>query len=129
MTFFKVLVIMKRISTLKMNYEFKNVFNKGKFYIGNEIIIYFLKNKYNENRLGIALSSKLCNAVNRNRIKRVIRACYQDNIKNTKEGYDIVIIWNKKADIKDLSYHIIYEDMKKIFLNSGIKNKNEKNIY
>ena len=123
MTFFKVYIVMKRISTLKMNYEFKNVFTKGKFYIGNQIIIYILKNKYGENRLGIALSSKLCNAVKRNRIKRVIRACYQENIKDTNKGYDIVIIWNKKAFIGDLSYKIIYKDMKKIFLNSGIKIK------
>ena len=111
---------MKRIDTLKLNYEFKNVFNRGKYYIGNQIIIYILKNKYNKNRLGIALSSKLCKAVKRNRIKRVIRAAYQENIKSTREGYDIVIIWNKKAQINDLSYYIILEDIKKIFLKSGI---------
>lgn len=112
---------MKKIYTLKLNYEFKNVLSKGKYYIGNQIIVYFLKNKFNVNRLGIALSSKLCNAVKRNRIKRVIRDCYQKNIKNTISGYDIVIVWNKKADIEDLSYYIIFEDMKRIFINSGIK--------
>ena len=37
--------IMKRINTLKLNYEFKNVFNRGKYYIGNQVIIYILKNK------------------------------------------------------------------------------------
>lgn len=112
---------MKRIKTLKLNYEFKNVFNKGKYYIGNQVIIYILKNKYQDNRLGIALSSKLCNAVKRNRIKRVIRAAYKKNINNCIKGYDIVIIWNKKADIEDLSYSIILEDIKRIFLNSGLK--------
>lgn len=112
---------MKRIQTLKLNYEFKNVFNKGKFYIGNQIIIYVLKNKVQKNRLGIAINSKLCHAVQRNRIKRVIRAAYQLNIKDSNVGHDIVVIWNKKADIEDLSYNIINEDMKRIFLNSGIK--------
>lgn len=112
---------MKRIQTLKLNYEFKNVFNKGKFYIGNQIIIYVLKNKVQKNRLGIAINSKLCHAVQRNRIKRVIRAAYQLNIKESNVGHDIVVIWNKKADIEDLSYNIINEDMKRIFLNSGIK--------
>ena len=29
--------------------------------------------------------------------------------------------WNKKADVNNLSYHLINKDMKKIFLNSGIK--------
>ena len=112
---------MKRIQTLKLNYEFKNVFNKGKFYIGNQIIIYVLKNKVQKNRLGIAINSKLCHAVQRNRIKRVIRAAYQLNIKDSNVGHDIVVIWNKKADIEDLSYNIINEDMKRIFLNFGIK--------
>ncbi len=112
---------MKKINTLKLNYEFKNVFNRGKYYIGKQIIIYILNNKFNKNRLGIALSSKLCKAYKRNRIKRVIRAVYQENIKGAKEGHDIVIIWNKKASISDLSYFIISEDMNKIFLKSGIK--------
>ena len=112
---------MKRIKTLKLNYEFKNVFNKGKFYIGNQVIIYIMKNKLEYNRLGIAVSSKLGKAYMRNRVKRVIRAAYQNNYKNIKQGYDIVIIWNKKAEVIDLSYQIINKDIEKIFLNSGIK--------
>ena len=126
MTFLWYRDIMKRINTLKLNYEFKNVFNRGKYYIGNQVIIYILKNKKDENRLGIALSSKLCNAVKRNRIKRVIRAVYQQNIKHLKCGNDIVITWNKKANIADLSYKVIFNDMNNIFLKSGIKN--EENI-
>lgn len=112
---------MKRIKTLKLNYEFKNVFNKGKFYIGNQVIIYIKKNKLEYNRLGIAVSSKLGKAHTRNRLKRVIRAAYQNNCKIVKQGYDIVIIWNKKAEVIDLSYQIINKDIEKIFLNSGIK--------
>ena len=83
---------MKRIKTLKMNYEFKNVFNKGKFYIANQIIIYIMKNKLNENRLGIAISSKIGKAHIRNRVKRVIRAAYQNNIKNTLEMNVFIVI-------------------------------------
>ena len=63
---------MKRIKTLKMNYEFKNVFNKGKYYIGKQIILYDLNNKYDYNRLGIAISTKLCKAVKRNEIRKKI---------------------------------------------------------
>lgn len=112
---------MKSIKTLKLNYEFKNVFNKGKFYIGNQVIIYIMKNKLDYNRLGIAVSSKLGKAHIRNRLKRVIRAAYQNNYKNIKQGYDIVIIWNKKANVIDLSYHIVNKDIERIFLNSGIR--------
>ena len=112
---------MKRIRTLKLNYEFKNVFTKGKFYFGNQVVVYILKNKYVYNRLGIAISTKIGKAHLRNRIKRVIRSAYQNNIKFLNNGFDIVIIWNKKADVSDLSYQIINKDLEKIFLNSGIK--------
>ena len=36
---------MRRIDTLKKNYEFKNVLNKGKFYRGRYVTIYINKNK------------------------------------------------------------------------------------
>ena len=40
---------MKKIDTLKKNYEFKNVLTKGKFYSGKQIICYISKNKKNKN--------------------------------------------------------------------------------
>lgn len=103
-----------------MNYEFKNVFSKGKYYIEDQIIVYSLKNKLNYIRLGIAINSKLCNAVKRNKIKRLIRASYQNIDIKSQEGYDIVFIWNKKEPIEKASYNQIYNDMKKAFSKIGI---------
>ena len=111
---------MKKIKTLKMNYEFKNVFNKGKYYIGKQVILYDLKKKYDYNRLGIAISSKLCKAVKRNKIKRKIRAVYQILEKDTIKGHDLVFIWNKNENIENLSYDVIYNDIKKMFSKIGI---------
>lgn len=103
-----------------MNYEFKNVFNKGKYYVGKQIILYALNNKSDYNRLGIAIGTKLCNAVNRNKIKRKIRAVYQKLEKDALKGYDLVFVWNKKESIDNLSYDVIYNDMKKVFFKLGI---------
>ena len=61
---------MKKKKTLRKNYEFKKVLTKGKMYAGEQILIYISQNKLNENLIGIAISSKLCNAVKRNTIKR-----------------------------------------------------------
>lgn len=102
---------MKKIKTLKMNYEFKNVLSKGRYYIGNQIIIYSLKNNYKYNRIGIAISSKICNAVKRNHIKRLIRASYQNIKTSNYKSVDIVVMWNKKCNIKNASFCIIKEDM------------------
>ena len=36
---------MKKIKTLKKNYEFKNVLSKGKFFVGKYVTIYIKNNK------------------------------------------------------------------------------------
>lgn len=112
---------MKKIETLKLNYEFKNVFDKGNYFVGKQIIIYFYNNNKNTNRLGIAISNKLCNAVKRNYIKRVIRSAYQsfDKINKSK---DIVFIWNKKENVENIKYDIIKKDIENAFLKNGIIN-------
>ena len=113
---------MKKIKTLKMNYEFKNVFDKGRYYVNNQVIIYALKNNLDYNRIGIAVSTKLGHAVKRNRIKRLIRSAYQSfDLKN--ESLDIVFTWNKKASIEEASYEIIREELYKTFKKIQILNE------
>ena len=99
---------MKKKKTLRKNYEFKNVLTKGKMYAGKQILIYISKNKLNENLIGIAISSKLCNAVKRNNIKRKI-----------KENYRL-FLWNKNTEIDELNFHTIKKDMENIFSKAGI---------
>ena len=59
---------MKRTTMLKKNYEFRNVLTKGKKYTGKYIEIYIKRNYLNENKLGIAISSKIANSVDINQI-------------------------------------------------------------
>ena len=105
---------MRKIKTLKKNYEFKNVLTKGKFYIGKQISIYVLKNNKKINVIGIAVSTKECGAVIRNRIKRLIRENYRIIKNELKQGYDIVFLWNKKEIPKNADYHVIQSDMLKL---------------
>ena len=111
---------MKKIKTLKKNYEFKNVITKGKFYLGNQIIIYITKNKKNSNVIGIAVSSKIYNAVLRNKIKRKIRENYRLLSDRLKKGYNIVFVWNKNKSADTIDYYIIKKDMYNIFLKAGL---------
>lgn len=106
---------MRKIRTLKKNYEYKNVLAKGKFYIGKQITIYITENKKEENIIGIAISTKTCNAVKRNRIKRLIRENYRLIKNNLKKGYNIVFLWNKKEIVENANFNIIKEDINKLF--------------
>ena len=119
---------MRKIKTLKKNYEFKKVLNNGEYYYGKFIHFFIIKNKMEINRMGIAISSKIAGAVERNKIKRLIRENYIKFYKNNiKKGYDFVFIWNKNINPKEANFHQINEDFINIFKRTGIL-INEKNI-
>ncbi len=111
---------MKKLKTLKKNYEFKNVLTKGKFYKGKYITIYIRKNKKQENIIGIAISKKIGKAVKRNRIKRVVRESFRLKKDLLQNGYSIVFIWNKNAEIKEANYNNVSKDMLNLFTKAGI---------
>lgn len=111
---------MRKIKTLKKNYEFQNVLSKGKFYVGKQITIYISTNKLNENVIGIAVSTKACNAVKRNHIKRLIRENYRLIKNDLKKGNNIVFLWNKKVKAEEADYYIIEKDMNKLLQKANL---------
>ncbi len=106
---------MKKIKTLKKNYEFNNVLKYGKYYVKKHIIVYIKPNNKNENTFGVAINKHLCKAVGRNKIKRLIRANYYDIMKKLEKGYDIVFLWNKKTPVDYNCYESIKSEMNKCF--------------
>ena len=117
---------MKKTIKLKKNYEFNSTFKRGKYFSGKLIECFYIKNNKNINYVGIAISSKMYNAVKRNRIKRVIRECYRKQEDKINTGNTFVFLWKKKAKIEECKYNNVFEDMNKIFEKIGIY-INEKN--
>ena len=109
----------KMKNTLKKNYEFKNVLEKGKYYRGKYLVIYIMKNNRDNddtNVTGIAVSKKAAGgSVQRNRIKRVIREGYRLLRDDLETGYDIVFLWNKNVSVEDCSYNNVSKEMKDLF--------------
>ncbi len=114
---------MRKIETLKKNYEFKYVLTKGKFYHGKYITIYIKENKLNKLKIGIAVNTKLGKAVKRNNAKRLIRENYRLLKNNLKNGYNIVFLWNKNMELNKADFFEIKKDMINIFNKANMFNE------
>ena len=93
----------------------KNVkFNKENQFFSNFFSIKVDDNKKDFNRFGIIVSKKIdSRAVIRNKIKREIRRCIEENEKNVPAGKDMLII--VRPGIKDRQINEICESVSKLF--------------
>ena len=115
---------MKKTIKLKKNYEFNNTFKRGKYFSGNILECFYIKNNKNINYFGIAISSKICNAVKRNRIKRLIREAYRNIENSINLGNTFVFLLKKNVKVEYCNYYNVKEDMIKILKKTGsIKNE------
>ena len=121
---------MKKTIMIKRRHEFKQLFSKGKIVYNKNFTFYYLKNKLSINQLGIAVSKKSGNAVDRNRIKRLIRENYKILEDNLSTGYNILFSVNKKSEIEKLNFYDVKKEMEKSLKKSEVcKEKNEENNY
>jgi len=116
---------MKKTKMLKKNYEFKNVLTRGKYFGEKNIEAFIIQNHLGINMLGIAIGKKIGMAVVRNRIKRLVKENYRLLENDVNTGYSLVILWKKKADIKNANFNNIKKEMINIFKAANIINKGE----
>lgn len=88
---------MQYTSSLKKNFEFRRLYNKGKSYAAPCLVVYHMKNRVGGNRLGITVSTKVGNAVVRNKIRRRLKEIYRLNEGKLREGVDIVVVARNRA--------------------------------
>jgi len=82
---------------LRKRPEFQNLSRTGKKVHSPNFIVISTNNERGESRLGITVSSKIGNAVVRNRIKRVVREFFRRRRHEWVVASDIVVIARKGA--------------------------------
>ncbi|HOF65157.1 MAG TPA: ribonuclease P protein component [Bacilli bacterium] len=91
--------MMKRKYRVLKNNEFNTIINEGALLRTETASIYYLPNELKHLRVGIALSSKLANAVGRNKTKRQVRAIIRNNI-SFKMPLDVILVVKKSFLVK-----------------------------
>lgn len=114
---------MKKTIIIKKNYEFKNLFSKGKFFYGKFIHFYIKETEKNYNKFAIAVSRKQGKAVDRNRIKRLIRENYKNFEDNIKLGVSILIVINKEQNIKEITFNDIKDNFERTLKKANVWNE------
>ena len=88
---------MKAAVTVKENYEFRRLYQKGASAVGGGMVLYCRKNRLGRNRLGLVSSTKLGHAVVRNRVRRRFRELYRLHKPEMQPGYDVILVARGRA--------------------------------
>lgn len=102
---------MNKIESLKNNREFRRVYDKGRSLSNKYLVIFFIKNGLEYNRVGFSVTKKIGNAVIRNRVKRLIKEAFRLNSEGINQGYDIIFLSRIRCN------QATYVDVEKSILN------------
>jgi len=84
-----------RKKMLKDKKAFQRVYEKGRSFVNRDIVLYMLPTKELSGLVGFAAGKKLGCAVDRNRVKRLLREAYRKHQDELKEGYAIILVGRK----------------------------------
>lgn len=109
---------MKKKNRVKRSEEFQKIIHKGRKLINGQFVLYLMPKADEEARIGISLSKKIGNAVERNKIKRQVRMMCQDLVDFNYATQDAVIII--RFSYKDNDYEANKKSLEKIFRKATI---------
>ena len=97
---------MEKLVPICRNNDFRRIYARGKSYVSPLVVVYALKNRTKNVRVGITTSKKVGNAVQRNRSRRVIREAFRALAPRVRPGFDLVLVargktpYVKSADVR-----------------------------
>ena len=90
---------MEKIETICENREFRRIYARGKAYVSPVVVVYAMKNRSHQVRVGITTTKKIGNAVKRSRCRRVIREAVRALAPEIPQGWSLVLVARVKTSI------------------------------
>src|SRR5574344_2842772 len=112
---------MKFTLIIKKNDAFRYILKNGKYSKGKYIVVHICKNIrlrntiQGKNYIGICVSKKNGNSVNRNKLKRWAREVYKNEESKLNNNYSIVVLYKKKCTFELIDYKEVKTEMIKCF--------------
>lgn len=94
---------MKRRYRVQANQRFQEIRRLGRSYSNEHLVLCILPNSLPYSRYGFSVSSRIGNAVTRNRIKRRLREAVRLRMDSIQPGWDLVFI--ARNPIRSADYH------------------------
>ena len=114
--------MIKNINRLKKNKHFKYVYKHGETKSYNVLLFTFVKSRVQEPKVGFSVSKKIGKSVVRNKVKRRLRSAFCELYPHIKKNHNY--IFTAKPGIEKLSYSEIKDNMKQLFVKSGMYEEN-----
>jgi len=96
--------------TLKLNKDFRRLYARGKSAACGCVVVYCMKNRKKENRIGLTVGKTIGKAVKRNRAKRLMREGCRQIQDSFLTGYDIIIV--ARTRINEKKCDVVARDLK-----------------
>ena len=107
-----------RYRPLRHNSEFGRVYARGKAYVDHALVLYVLKTRSKQTRVGLTATKKVGCAVQRNRARRIMRAALSEHLSQNIGGYDIILV--ARGQTPHLKSTQLSKTLGKLFAKAGL---------
>ena len=110
--------MLARALRLKENRHFQSVYRRGRSWSNRYMVLHVLPRPTSEKRFGFSVGKKLGGAVQRNRVRRLLREACRALAPNVATGVDIVIVG--RAEAAQAPLMDLVSGMQSLFERSGL---------